>query len=173
MPASGRTLGAADAPVVIEVWSDFQCPACGQLARDIEPRLVGEYVAAGTARLVYHDFAFLGEESLLAAAGSREAAEQGRFWAFHDLVFANQAGENEGAFRTERLVAMARLAGLDLGAFERALTDPALRAAIAQETAEGRALGVTSTPTLVINGQGYRGVPDYAALSALIEDLAG
>jgi protein-disulfide isomerase len=170
--ASGRVLGAADAPVTIEIWSDFQCPACGLLARQLEPRLIADYVAPGTVRLVYRDFAFLGNESVLAAVGGRHAADAGRFWEYHDLVFANQQGENEGAFSRDRLSRIAAAAGLDQDSFQRALTRSDLRNDVAEETATGASLGVSSTPTLVINGTVYRGVPDYAALSALVDRLA-
>jgi protein-disulfide isomerase len=172
LPASGRVLGREDAPVTVEIWSDFQCPACGLLAREVEPDALHPLIEAGTVRLVYRDLAFLGEESVAAAVGGRFAAEQGRFWPYHDLLFANQDGENQGAFRTERLLAIAEAAGLDRAAFERALTDPDLRAAVADETADGHALGVTSTPTLVIDGVAYPGVPDPDALVAYIRDLA-
>jgi hypothetical protein len=56
-PANPRTLGSADAPITIEVWSDFQCPACGFFARQVEPDLIDEYVKDGTVRLVYRDLA--------------------------------------------------------------------------------------------------------------------
>jgi protein-disulfide isomerase len=170
--AEGRALGDPDAPVRIEIWSDFQCPACGLLARTLEPRLVDEYVVPGTVRLVYRDLAFLGPESVRAAVGGRYAAEQGRFWEYHNLVFANQEGENEGVFRVDRLTAIAVAAGLDGPAFERALTHPDLREAVTGDTQQGWAAGISSTPTLVLNGRGYVGLPDYEALAALIEQLA-
>jgi protein-disulfide isomerase len=170
--ASARALGSDDAPVTIEIWSDFQCPACGMLARELEPRLITDYVVPGTVRLVYRDLAFLGEESVMAATGGRFAADAGRFWEYHDLVFANQRGENEGAFNRDRLSAIAVAAGLDQAAFGRALVRPAFRTEVLEETAEGRSLGITSTPTLVINGTAYRGVPDYDSLSALVDQLA-
>jgi protein-disulfide isomerase len=173
LTVDGRTMGVADAPVTVEVWADFQCPACGLLAREVEPLALRPLVEQGKVRVTYRDLAFLGEESLAAAVGGRFAAEQGRFWRYHDLVFANQDGENQGAFRTERLVAIAEAAGLDPEAFRRALTDPDLRAAVTAETSQGHALGVTSTPTLVIDGVAYPGVPDPDALVAYLEELAG
>jgi protein-disulfide isomerase len=178
--ADGQALGDPDAPVTIEVWSDFQCPVCGRLAEDIEPRLIQEYVVPGTVRLVYKDLAFLGtnlnspgNESVLAATGGRFAAGQNRFWPYHDLVFANQQGENRGGFRVDRLVAIAEAAGLDPEAFRSALSDPALRRSVIDQTRTGLAAGLSSTPTLVINGTAYAGLPDYASLAALIDQLAG
>src|ERR1700694_1904802 len=64
---SGHVRGVASAPVTIEEWADFQCPACGQYARTTEPQLLSTYVARGQVRLVFHDFAFLGQESIWAA----------------------------------------------------------------------------------------------------------
>lgn len=143
----GRTVGRADAPVTIEIWSDFQCPACAILALEIEPRLITDYVVPGTARLVYRDFAFLGEESLSAAVAARSAEASGRFWAYHDLLFANQAGENRGGFDEERLLDIADAAGVPRETVAAALVDPLLRGAVRDETVEGRGLGVDSTPT--------------------------
>jgi predicted DsbA family dithiol-disulfide isomerase len=87
-------------------------------------------------------------------------------------VFANQKGENEGAFRRERLADIAVAAGLERGDFERALGRSDLRAEVTDDVAAGTELGVTSTPTLVINGTVYRGVPDYQALASLLDSLA-
>ena len=113
--ADGRTLGKADAPVTLEVWTDFQCPICGEYARTVEPALVSRYVTPGTLRIVHHDAAFQGQkssatydESVEAAAGARCAADQGGYWPFQDWAFANQAGENQGAFAAPRLTAIAR-----------------------------------------------------------------
>ncbi|MFL5687486.1 MAG: thioredoxin domain-containing protein, partial [Chloroflexota bacterium] len=61
--ADGRAIGAADAPVTLEVWTDFQCPVCGQFARTVEPALMTKYVAPGTLRIVHHDAAFQGAKS--------------------------------------------------------------------------------------------------------------
>ncbi len=166
----GRSLGAADAPVTIELYEDPQCPACGVWSRDVEPILVASAVKDGRVRLTYNDFAFLGPESLDASVAMR-AAEQldGKFWEMHALVFENQDRENKGAFSRDRLVAMAGLLGLDEAAFRALLDDPTLIAAVEADLARGRALGVASTPTLVIDGELYPGVPEATELLALID----
>ena len=61
--ADGRSLGKAAAPVTLELWSDFQCPICGQFARTVEPALISKYVTTGTLRIVHHDAAFQGAKS--------------------------------------------------------------------------------------------------------------
>ncbi len=170
----GRAVGVADAPITIEVWEDFQCPACGVFTRSMEPRLIEEYVVPGRVRLVYRDMAFLGQESLDAAVGAR-AAEQllgnGGFWRFHDLLFHNQDGENEGAFNRTVLGDMAVSLGMDRTEFVRLLDDPQLIAAVRDETREGQQSGISSTPTLNVNGQHVVGLPTWDRLAEFLDGL--
>lgn len=171
----GRALGTAGAPVTLEIWSDFQCPACGRFAQEVEPRLISQFVTPGTLRLVYRDFAFLGEraggsydESVEAATAARCAADQGRFWVYHGYLFANQRGENEGAFRVEVLDAIAAAIGLDRATFAACREGDPARAATRSETAEGGAKGVHFTPTLALQGRLLDPTPSYAKLATLI-----
>jgi protein-disulfide isomerase len=170
---SGRSIGSPDAPVTIELWSDFQCPVCEKFALTIEPGLRGTYLADGRVRMTYHDLAFIGKESIDAAAAARIAEEMGAgFWTYHDLLYANQAAENSGAFSRDRLADIAVAAGLDRAAFLVKLADPQYTAAVTAETSVGTAAGVVSTPTLIINGKTYAGLPDYTKLSAVLDGLA-
>jgi protein-disulfide isomerase len=151
-PGAAPVLGDAGAPVLIEVWADYQCPYCALLTHAVEPAIVREYVESGQARLVYRDFAFLGEESGQAAGAARCAGQQGAYWRFHDLLFASQQGENQGAFAPKNLMQLAGFAGLDTQAFATCMTDGATVKAATAETEEGRKLGVESTPTLHVVG---------------------
>ncbi len=156
-PTNPRALGPADAPVTVDIWSDFQCPFCGDWARTTAPTLISEYVATGKVRLVYRDYAFLdggdpAGESQQSAAAARCAGDQGKFWPFHDYLFENQSGENEGAFRRERLDQIATAIGLDMTAFGSCMSGTAALDAVKAETAQGKQAGVTSTPTLAIDG---------------------
>ena len=177
--ADGRAIGAADAPVTLELWSDFQCPSCGQFARTVEPALVSRYVAPGTLRIVHHDAAFQGaksgsayDESVEAAAGARCAAAQGAYWPFHDWVFANQKGENQGAFAAARLASMASAAGLDVTAWKSCVASGTEQAAARSETAEALAAGVNATPTMKLNGQTIVGLRSVTDLGGLIDAAA-
>lgn len=170
----GRAVGAADAPITIEVWEDFQCPACGMFTRAMEPRLIEEYVASGRVRLVYRDMAFLGQESLDAAVAARAAEQllgEGAFWKFHDLLFHNQDGENEGAFNRTVLGDMAVSLGMERDAFLALLDDPQLIGAVRDETRAGQQAGIDSTPTLDINGQKFAGLPTWDRLAEYLDGL--
>ncbi len=169
--ADGTTLGDPDAPVVLEVFEDFQCPACRQFNQQSEQLLEQEWVADGTVRLIFRQYPFIGPESELAAHASLCAADQDRFWDYHDLLFANQIGENVGSFTQRRLVAFADSLGLQMGAFESCLEGEFHQAEIDSDRALGQEYGVSGTPSIIINGtQYFRGfVPSYDDLSAAIE----
>lgn len=126
-------------------------------------------MAAGKVRFEYHHFAFLGTESLMAAEASECAAEQGAFWPYHDILFANQAGENQGAFSKTRLKAFAAALKLDTKAFNSCLDSRRYRQKVQAETQDGRARGVTSTPTTFVNGQKIEGALPFSQFQQLIE----
>ena len=164
------TLGAAEAPVTLELWSDYQCPACGAFTRTMEPALVEDYVVPGKVKIVYRDLSFLGAESASAAIAARAALPTNAFWAFHDYLFANQSGEQLGAFSQARLEAIASAIGMDVTLFRAAQADPTIRQAVAEVARQGSQMGIAQTPTLVINGQRLTGTPSsYAALKAVID----
>ena len=172
IPRNGRTLGAAAAPVALDVWADFQCPACGTFSREVEPVLIQRYVAPGKVRLTFHDFAFIGQESQDAASAARCAGEQGKFWEYQTLVYANQQGENRGWFSRSRLEAFAVAAGVDPAVWALCYDGGSKRPAVADETAVGRTAGVDSTPSLVLNGKLIT-LHSWAELLTLLDGAIG
>jgi protein-disulfide isomerase len=154
--ADGPALGSAAAPVTIEVWADYQCPYCRLETIVFGGSMDRTYVLPGLARIIYRDFAFLGPESTDAAVAARCAGRQdpGAYWRYHDLLFASQQGENQGTFARANLLTLAGIAALDPTRFSACLDDPAVAKAVADETAQGRAAGVVSTPTLRVSGPG-------------------
>ena len=177
--ADGRSLGRPDAPVTLEIWSDFQCPACGQLAEMVEPTLIREYVTTGTLRLVLRDAAFQGQrtgatydESVEAAAGARCAAAQDAYWPFHNWLFANQIGENQGAFHDERLRGIATASGLNVVAWDACRATGEQQTAVRAETQLALDQGVNATPTMYLNGEVIVGLKSAQELGTLIEAAA-
>jgi protein-disulfide isomerase len=155
--AQGKSLGPAEAPNQIIVFSDFQCPFCGQLARTTEQQVIEQFVATGQARLEYRHYIVVdtnvgGRESRDAAEASECAAEQGRFWDFHQIVFANQQGEGRGAFSERRLKAMADTIGLDTTQFNQCFDSGRHADAVRADEASAQQFGINSTPTVFING---------------------
>ena len=134
----------------------------------MKPQLVSEYVAAGTVRFEYRDYAFRGPEALRAAEAAACAADQGAFWQYHDTLFLNQGGPNR--FSDARLKQMAETIGLDTAAFNSCLDSGEKRAEVEASIADGQAQGVDSTPTVFIDGVEVEDWFDFNALSQAIED---
>jgi protein-disulfide isomerase len=168
----GEALGSASAPVVLEVWGDFQCPICARNALDVEPSLVNRYVMANQLRIVHNEIDILGrggDESKLPAIGAYCANEQSRYWDYAHRIYANQAGENQGGFKRDRLVQIATAAGLDGATFTACLDSKAAADAFAVQQAQGQQLAINQTPTMFLNGTQYVGLKSPTDWAALID----
>jgi protein-disulfide isomerase len=120
-------------------------------------------------RFEYRHFPFIGPESNEAAEASECAAEQDRFWPYHDTLFLNQRGENLGTFNEQSLKAYAIALGLDEVAFDECLDSNRYQGEIMNELAEARDRTVRSTPTLIVNGEIIEGVVPFEQLQRRIE----
>ena len=167
----GNTLGNANAPVTLEVYADFQCPACGQFDRQTLPQIIDKYVNTGKVKVVFNHFAFIGDESTRAAEASECANDQGKFWDFASLLYNNQAGENQGAFSDANLAKFAQQLGLDMAKYNQCMTSHLHLAKIQSSTQNGTIRGVSSTPTLFINNQPARGAISIQTFDALVAPL--
>jgi protein-disulfide isomerase len=168
----GFSMGAADAPVVMEIWEDFQCPYCQRFTYEIEPGIVEQYVGTGDVRIVFRNLAFLGNESHWAAVAASLAAEQDMFWPFHDYLFANFGGNESGSFHIDRLLDMGEAVGLDMERFREGLMLENARERWAEIEAVSRmeayAQGINATPTVVVNGVPL-GSPDFETISDAVD----
>jgi len=167
--ARGMSLGASDAPVQLNLWSDYQCPACDAFAGSVMPELVKNYLATGKAQLTIHGLATIGNESLGAAISARCAGRQGKYWQYHDLLYANQAPENSGAFTHARSKQFAAALGLDAGSFGTCLDDTTVEDAVTTETKTGLDQGVKQTPTLYVNGTAVGSANSWEEIKAAID----
>ena len=172
----GLTLGDVNAAAKIEVFEDFQCPSCSKFSKEIEPLVLEQLVATGKAYYIFQNFPFLDastttKESRGAANASLCANEQGKFWEYHDVLFANWNGENQGAFSADHLVEFADALKLNLNDFQ-ACVDADRYAKDVQATYEnGVAMGVTGTPSVFVNGTmitpGY--IPSFKDIAAAVD----
>ena len=136
-------------------------------------RIREEYVDTGKVRFVYKHFAILGPDSNRAAEASECAAEQEKFWDFHDLVFANRLNGN-GDLSEESLVAQAANLGIDAATFTECLTTGRYSNQIQQESLSVQSMGVRGTPAFLINGTFVSGAQPFEVFQEVIEEqLAG
>jgi protein-disulfide isomerase len=158
----GHQLGPDDARVTIVEWSDFQCPFCARQA-PVFDHLREKY--GNDVRIIYRHLPLdMHRNAALAAEAGVAAAEQGKFWAFHDQVFASF-----GHLERADLERFAEAAGLDLARFSAALDDRRYRDAVVAEVAAAQALGIDGTPMMFINGIAVGGARDAMTMDRLVE----
>ena len=164
-------MGDASAPIQLVVFADPQCPFCRQQALETEPQLIEQYVKTGKASLTYRHFTFLGAESQRIASAMACAGVQGgnAFWQFKQYAYAHQFSENSGLATNEALAQWARAVKLDVGRFKACLVSDAARAQVEADTSAGRALGVTGTPTLFVNGRPMPGALPFDFIKTAID----
>ncbi|HJL18195.1 MAG TPA: thioredoxin domain-containing protein [Sandaracinaceae bacterium LLY-WYZ-13_1] len=170
VPVEGApSLGPADAPVTVVIFSDFECPYCARAVPTVHAlrERFGDRL-----RLVFrhHPLPFH-RHAFLAAQAAREAWTQGgdeAFWRFHDRLF-----ENQDALRFEDLVAHARAAGLDADRFEAALEDGTHEVAVEEDQQLARRLGARGTPMFYVNGRFVQGAQPLPVFVAAVEDALG
>lgn len=165
--------GDPDAPVTIVEFSDFQCPYCGRFAADAGRQIHEQYVEPGLVRFGYQHFAFLGPESQKAAEASECAAEQGAFWPYHDMLFGRITGENQGSLSPAGLKQYAAEVGLDAEAFDACLDSGKYVSLVGSETATAQSLGVTGTPSFLVNGRPLVGAQPFEVFQQVIEAELG
>ncbi|MEV6673669.1 DsbA family protein [Streptomyces sp. NPDC051162] len=160
-------VGKADAPVVLVEYADYQCSYCGKFTRDSQPELVKKYVDEGTLRIEFRNFPIFGKDSERAARASWAAGQQGRFWQFHDEIYAKT--RKGDALAEDKLVDMAGSAGVkDLDKFRADLNGSASAAAVKKDQEEGYSIGVQSTPTFLVNGRPIAGAQPMSAFDEAI-----
>lgn len=129
-----------------------------------------KYIEDGTLRLEWKDFPYQGQESVNAALAARAAQDQGKFWEYHDLLYENQSSGNNGGYSDENLVALAREAGLDVEKFEKDFKSGRYEDVVAADFQEGQQLGISGTPTFVINGEILSGLQPTEVFEQTIEN---
>lgn len=160
-------LGGASAPVTLIEFSDFQCPFCQR----VMPTLKQLREAYGDrVRIVWKDFPLtaIHPQAFKAAEAGQCAREQGKFWEYHDRLFANQQ-----ALQPEFLKTYAADLGLDAATFNACLDTAKYAERVQEQMGVGSALGVGSTPSVFINGRLVSGAHPYETFAAIIDEELG
>jgi protein-disulfide isomerase len=153
---AGVSVGSQDAPVTVDLYLDFQCPACARYEQ-LTSATIDELVASGRVRVVYHPVAYLDRFSSTryssrssAAAGC--AAEAGVFPRFAQLLYAEQPPEGGAGLPPERLVALGEQAGAGDG-FAACVQEDTYAGWTRSVTEAASQAGITATPTVLVNGR--------------------
>jgi protein-disulfide isomerase len=157
-------IGTADAPVTIIEFSDFECPYCRRSVPMLK-ELLTKY--PGKLKLVYRDFPGPNHQQALSAAEAAQcAAEQGRFWEYHDALFTRKSPATGWNF-----LSIAEDLDLHSVTFAACLQEHRYREEVLKDVRDGLKLGVTSTPTFFINGHPLVGARPLADFQAVIDTL--
>ena len=156
--------GSAKAPVTIVEFSDFHCPFCRRVIPTLA-QLESKY--GEKIKLVFRDFPI---ESLHPGASkaheaARCANEQGKFWAYHDKLFAGPAKSSPEIFK-----GFAKDVGLEVTGFETCFDSGKYQAAVKKDIEEGKRVGVTGTPAFFVNGRLLSGAQSFETFARLIDD---
>lgn len=169
-PDDPFALGSIDAPVVMVMFSDYRCPFCARYSTMTEPELVRRFVDSGKLRIEWRDFPVFGEASLLAARAGRAAAAQGRFWEFNGAVYQAAPQNGHHDLTSAKLRDFAVQAGVaDLDRFEADMNSDAFDGELAVDTMQARNLGITGTPSFVIDGNPVVGAQPTPVFVSVIE----
>lgn len=161
--------GDPNAPVTIVEFSDFKCGYCGRFYASTLNQLRKEYVDTGKVQFVYKHFAILGPESSAAAEASECAAEQDKFWDFHDAVFSDQTTQHT-SLTADRLTAIADSLGIDTTTFTECIESGRYVNTIRQQAMSIQSLGVRGTPAFLVDGVLVSGAQPYDVFAQIIDE---
>jgi protein-disulfide isomerase len=174
--ANGTAMGNPNAPVQVVVYEDFQCPSCQLYTEQVEPMLIQNEIKNGQIYYQFRNFPIIDQSSVTkeshqAANAALCAADQGKFWEYHDMLFHNQEGENVGSFTDNRLKAFAQTLGLNMSDFNACFAADKHQSQVDSDYQAGQQAGVTGTPSVFVNGKevtpGY--IPTYDQMKQAIQ----
>ena len=161
--ANDNSLGDTNAPILVEEFSDFQCPFCERFHEETEPLLRQYYVETGKVRFVYRSMGNFVSDNIARATGavpkteSQDAAlamycagDQNKFWDMHASLYANVLGEDAGSFTEQRIKAISKTAGLDTRQFNDCYDSGKYADRVQQDYADGTAANINATPSFLI-----------------------
>ncbi len=167
--SSDPVKGDPKAKVTVVEFADYQCPFCERFHKEIYKQILTDYVDTGKVKFVYKNLAFLGKESTDAANAALCAKEQNKFWEYHDYLFDNQNGENQGAFAPDNLKQFAVAVGLEPTQFNACLDSAKYNAQVEADQAEANKNGFNSTPSTAVGSVPLIGAQPYATFKSAIE----
>ncbi len=162
---ANQVRGAANAPVLMVEFSDFECPFSRKFYQETFPQIEKEYISTGKVKFAYRDF-FLAShpQARPAAIASRCAGKSGQYWQIFD-EFSKQEKLDQNTISMS-----AKAIGLDKDEFNRCINDPAIKNEVKKDIDEGAKFGVQGTPAFFINGRLVLGALPFEAFKQVIDE---
>ncbi len=145
-------LGDPNAPVTLIEFGDYQCHFCNVHFHNTEHRLLENFIKTGKVKMIFKDFTIIGPDSINAAHGTHCANDQGKFWEYHDILYNNWTGENNGWASSDNLLRFAQEIELDIDQWSDCMIDERYSQIISNSNKDARELGITGTPAFFVIG---------------------
>jgi len=145
-------LGDPDAPITLVEFGDYQCFFCNKFFHNTEQKILENYVDTGKVKIIFKDLTIIGPDSITAAHAAHCADDQGLFWEYHDTLYNNWNGENNGWASSENQLRMAQDVGLNIDEFTDCMLNEIHTQIISASNADARTLGLTGTPAFFVIG---------------------
>ena len=143
-------LGDPNAPITLVEFGDYQCFFCNKFFHNTEQKILENYVDTGKVKIIFKDLTIIGPDSITAAHAAHCADDQGLFWEYHDTLYNNWNGENNGWASSENLLRMAQDVGLNIDEFTDCMLNEIHTQIISASNADARTLGLTGTPAFFV-----------------------
>ncbi len=148
-------LGDSNAPITLVEFGDYQCHYCHVFFDSIEGDIIKNYVETGKVKIIFKDYNIIGEDSVKASQGAHCANDQGLFWEYHDILYSNWTGENNGWASSENLAIFAQQIGLNMNKWSECMNKGSHSQIILKSNDDARTLQLTGTPAFfIINSEG-------------------
>ena len=148
-------LGDPNAPITLVEFGDYQCHYCNVFFQSIEKDIVKNYVDTGKVKIIFKDYNIIGEDSVIASQGAHCSNDQGLFWEYHDILYSNWTGENNGWASSENLAIFAQQIDLNMNKWSECMKKGSHSQIILKSNDDARALELTGTPAFfIINSEG-------------------
>lgn len=169
--SESHTKGPEDAKATLVEFGDYQCPACAS-AEPMLNQLMSEY--PNDLRFVFRNFPLVSihPNATPAAEAAEAAAEQGKFWEMHDLIYEQQNVWASMSNPSEQFKSYAKQLGLDESKFNQDRSNPEVTSRVTKDFNDGGTLGVNATPTFFLNGKKVEDA-SYESLKQQIDEILG
>ena len=145
-------LGDTNAPITLIEFGDYQCHFCNVFFHSTEDAILKEYIETGKVRMIFKDFNIIGPDSINASHGAHCANDQKLFWKYHDILYSNWTGENNGWASSENLGKFAEEIGLDKDEWAKCMVSANHSQRILASNEDAKSLELTGTPAFFIIG---------------------
>ena len=145
-------LGNPTAPITLIEFGDYQCHFCNVFFHSTEGDILKNYVQTGKVKMIFKDYNIIGPDSVNASHGAHCASDQGLFWEYHDILYSNWTGENNGWASSENLGKFAQEIGLDMDEWSECMINGKHSQTILASNEDAKSLELTGTPAFFVIG---------------------